>query len=202
MRILFARHGNTFGPNDPVVWVGAGTDLPLVEKGLLQAHKAAAYLADRNWRPTAVLAATLQRTTRFAQIVCEDLGLPAPRAESRLNEIHYGPWEAATTEQITADPVRQTALEQWQRADVWPVALNWQTTQADVTQALTGLLRDVAAGLYGDQPLIVSSNGILRFAPRILGVNSATSYQLKTGAMGCLEQTAHGWEMAFWGTSP
>ena len=40
MDILFARHGNTFGPGDKVVWVGRETDLPLVEKGLAQAEAA------------------------------------------------------------------------------------------------------------------------------------------------------------------
>ena len=200
MRLLFARHGNTFGPDDQVVWVGAGTDLPLVEKGIAQAHAAAAFLAENNLRPSAVFAATLKRTSHFAQIVCTDLGLAAPRADARLNEIHYGPWEAATTEQITADPARKLALEQWQQADIWPDALGWQTTKADVVQSLSSLLAELQTGSAGGQPLIVSSNGILRFAPRILGVNSATSYQLKTGALGCIDQTTTGWDVRFWGS--
>ena len=199
MRLLFARHGNTFGPDDQVVWVGAGTDLPLVEKGIAQAHAAAAFLAAHDLRPSMVFAATLQRTSQFAQIVCQDLGLAAPRTDARLNEIHYGPWEAATTEQITADPVRRLALEQWQQADIWPDALGWQTTQQHVTDALSSLLTELKSGIAGPSPLIVSSNGILRFAPRLLGVASAASYQLKTGTLGCVEQTGPGWNVRFWG---
>ena len=202
MRILFARHGNTFGPNDRVVWVGAGTDLPLVDKGREQAHKAASFLDRENLRPTAILAATLQRTSQFAQIISEDLGLAAPIAESRLNEIHYGRWEAATTDQIALDPARAAALEQWQKSDIWPDALGWQTTQSDVTNALTSLLKDVADGHFGDQPLIVSSNGILRFAPRVLGIPAGGSYQLKTGALGCLDREYDTWNVRFWAQSP
>ena len=200
MRLLFARHGNTFGPDDQVVWVGAGTDLPLVDKGIEQAHAAAAYLAERDLRPSAVFAATLQRTSQFAHIVCADLGLPAPQADARLNEIHYGRWEAATTLQITADPARKQALELWQQADIWPDALGWQTTKDQVLQSLSSLLSELQTGSAGNQPLIVSSNGILRFAPRILGVDSATSFQLKTGALGCIDQTASGWDVRFWGS--
>ena len=37
-KILLARHGNTFGPGDRIVWVGAQEDLPLVEKGEEQAR--------------------------------------------------------------------------------------------------------------------------------------------------------------------
>ena len=202
MRLLFARHGNTFGPADPVVWVGAGTDLPLVEKGIAQAHAAAKYLADHDLRPTTVFAATLQRTSQFAGIVCQDLGLPAPQTDARLNEIHYGRWEAATTEQITADPARKSALEGWQKSDIWPDALGWQTTQQQVVDALSSLLAELQTGSAKDQPLIVSSNGILRFAPRILGIASASSYQLKTGALGCVDRTETGWNVRFWGGTP
>ena len=199
MRLLFARHGNTFGPADPVVWVGSGTDLPLVEKGIAQAHAAAAHLSDNGLIPSAVIAATLLRTQGFARIVCEDLGLSPPLSDPRLNEIHYGRWEGASTEQIAADPARKAALEQWQHSDIWPDALNWQTTKDDVTRNLTAVLADAASGAFGSSPLIVSSNGVLRFAPRILGVDAAVSYQLKTGALGCVEQDETGWIVRFWG---
>ncbi len=41
MRILFARHGNTFAPGDNVVCVGRETDLALVERGFEQARAVA-----------------------------------------------------------------------------------------------------------------------------------------------------------------
>jgi len=199
MRLLFARHGNTFGPNDPVVWVGSGSDLPLVEKGIAQAHAAAAYLDAHDLRPTAIIAAALKRTQDFATIVAGDLGLAAPQSDDRLNEIHYGPWEGASTEQIAADPARQAALGQWQTSDIWPDALGWRTTQQQLIDAASSFLDELKTGVAGDSPLIVSSNGILRFAPRLLGVDSVGSYQLKTGALGCIEQIGEGWSVKFWG---
>ena len=196
--ILFARHGNTFGPGDPVVWVGAGSDLPLVDKGRDQAHRAADYLAAHDLRPSAVFCAALLRTRQFAEIVCADLGLAPPAVDERLNEIHYGPWEGATTEQIAADPVRERALEAWRLGDVWPAALGWTTTRQQVLDNLSAAMADIDR-TGGDWPLAVSSNGILRFAPRLLGIESAGSYQLKTGALGCMDRTETGWAVRFWG---
>ena len=69
--LLFARHGNTFGPGDKVVWVGRETDLPLVEKGLEQAAAAAEALRRTDLIPDAIYCASLQRTRRFAAIVAE-----------------------------------------------------------------------------------------------------------------------------------
>jgi probable phosphoglycerate mutase len=37
MQLILSRHGNTFSPQDAVVWVGAKQDLPLVDSGVLQA---------------------------------------------------------------------------------------------------------------------------------------------------------------------
>ena len=75
---LFARHGNTFGPGDKVVWVGRETDLPLVEKGLQQAAAAAAAFRRKGLIPEVIYCASLQRTRRFAEIVAETLGICAP----------------------------------------------------------------------------------------------------------------------------
>ena len=68
-QLLFARHGNTFGPGDKVVWVGRETDLPLVDKGLEQAAAAADALKRKGLIPDAIYCASLQRTRRFATIV-------------------------------------------------------------------------------------------------------------------------------------
>ena len=38
-RLILARHGNTFAPTDKPFWVGARSDLSLVEKGLAQAQE-------------------------------------------------------------------------------------------------------------------------------------------------------------------
>lgn len=199
-RLVFGRHGNTFNPEDKTVWVGSGTDLPLVQKGIEQAHIAAQTLIGKGLVPNRVYAASLQRTSKFAQIICDDLGLSAPLLDSRLDEIHYGQWEGASTEEIAADPVRAQALELWQNADVWPAALGWKTTQEQVKANLTGVFGDIGIDHGDETVLLISSNGILRFAPRVLGIQDNRSYRLKTGALGEVERQAdHSWRVLFWG---
>ncbi len=196
--LILARHGNTFDPGDKVVWVGSGSDLPLVAKGRDQAHAAARRLQEMCLLPSRVWAASLKRTSEFASIVCDDLKLSPPMIDSRLNEIHYGRWEGATTEEISAEPERAQALELWQQADIWPDCLGWRTTQAEVMANLAAVFSDIALGRDDETVMIVSSNGILRFVPRFLGIDGSRSYRLKTGAMGAVEQSTEGWRLLFW----
>ncbi|MDA8232365.1 MAG: histidine phosphatase family protein [Magnetospirillum sp.] len=200
--ILFARHGNTFGPGDKVVWVGRASDLPLVERGVEQAHEAAAALDRLGLRPTAVVSGTLKRTRGFAEIVCRDLGIADRRVDGRLDEIDYGAWEGLSSDEIAALPGGAAAQEAWQKNDVWPEGAGWGSTRAEVLAALGGVLADLAAGAGGARPLAVSSNGILRFAPGLLSAPAAGPLQLKTGAMGCVERAEGGWAMRFWGLAP
>lgn len=209
-RLILARHGNTFGPEDKVVWVGAGTDLPLVSKGRDQARACARRLQEMSMVPSRVWAASLKRTQEFAAIVCSDLGLSDPVIDARLDEIHYGRWEAATTEEIAADPERARALEAWQHADIWPDCLGWQTTQGEVMANLSSVFSEIGLGRDDETVMIVSSNGILRFVPRLLGIDTVRSYRLKTGAMGAVESRAvrsghhapegvdNDWRLLFW----
>src|ERR1700753_2818491 len=94
-RLILARHGNTFNPEDVPVWVGARSDLPLVAKGLAQAAALAEALRKAEIVPAAMIAGPLQRTRRTAEIVAETLKIPAHaiRIDPRLREIDYGAWE-------------------------------------------------------------------------------------------------------------
>ena len=201
-QILFARHGNTFGPDDKVAWVGRASDLPLVERGREQAHEAAAALRAMALIPTVVVSGTLKRTRGFAQIVCADLGIADHRIDARLDEIDYGAWEGLSSDEIANLPGGAAAQEAWQKHDVWPDNAGWISTQAEILAALGGVLQDITAGSVGPHPLIVSSNGILRFAPRLLQAPSTGPLQLKTGALGCCDHTGNGWAVRFWGMAP
>ncbi len=201
-QILFARHGNTFGPGDKVVWVGRATDLPLVERGLEQAHAAAAALARLDLRPSLVVSASLRRTRGFAEIVCRDLGVAEHRIDGRLDEIDYGAWEGLSSEEIAALPGGAAAQEAWQKRDAWPEGAGWGSTRQDILAGLGGVLADLAAGAGGERPLVVSSNGILRFAPGLLSAPTSGPLQLKTGALGCVDRGDDGWSVRFWGMVP
>jgi probable phosphoglycerate mutase len=200
--IVFARHGNTFAPGDKVVWVGRRSDLPLVARGLEQAHEAAAALKRMDLVPTSVVCASLKRTRGFAEIVCRDLGLAEPRIDPRLNEIDYGAWEGLSTEEIAERTGSTADIEAWQKRDVWPADAGWATTRDEIEGALSGLLAGLAAGEGGARPLVVSSNGILRFAPAALAAPAEGPLQLKTGALGCVERREAAWKVRFWGLSP
>ena len=54
MKLIIARHGNTFDPKDKVVWVGSRNDLPLVSKGVAQAHNLAKDLKNRELLPSKI----------------------------------------------------------------------------------------------------------------------------------------------------
>ncbi len=206
MTLIFARHGNTFGPGDKVVWVGRETDLPLVERGEEQARQAAEALREAGLVPTSVTSGTLKRTRGFAGIVRAAICPEVPAAQDpRLDEIDYGAWAGLSSEEIAALPGGPAMAEAWQSADVWPEAAGWRSTQADILDALRSFLDDVlAAARDGERRLIVSSNGTLRFIPRLLGIaEPGTSYQMKTGHLGLVRRETDGTlRLACWNVKP
>ncbi len=199
---LFARHGNTFGPGDKVGWVGRASDLPLVERGLEQAHAAARWLRAHDLIPNLVISGTLKRTRGFAEIVAGDLGIKEHCIDSRLDEIDYGAWEGLSSDEIARLPGGAAAEEAWRTRDVWPENAGWISTEAEILGALGTLLADLAAGAGGPRPLVVGSNGVLRFVPKLLGATVEGATQLKTGALGHVAREGQGWTVRGWGVTP
>lgn len=199
--LLFARHGNTFGPGDKVVWVGRETDLPLVEKGLEQAAAAAEALRRRDLVPDAIYCASLRRTRRFAEIVAETLGLPTPAIDHRLDELDYGAWAGRTNEEILAgDPSAAAAMEGWNAGDIWPEQAGWVSRRELVIDGLRSFAEDILKIGLHRRPLVVSSNGILRFLPRLLLDSKALlpSFKMRTGHLGLIEREARSATLAAW----
>lgn len=205
MNLIFARHGNTFGPGDKVVWVGRETDLALVERGEEQAREAAEALRRTGLAPTSVTSGTLKRTRGFAGIVRDALcpGVAAVQ-DARLDEIDYGAWAGLSSEEIAALPGGTAMAEAWQKEDVWPDGAGWRSTQADILGALRSFLDEVLASTKdGETRLIVSSNGTLRFVPRLLGIaEPGVSYQMKTGHLGLVRRDADGLRLVCWNAKP
>ncbi len=163
--IIFARHGNTFGPGDPVVWVGRGQDLPLVASGRQQALRLADALAAAALRPAAIHAGPLQRARGFAELIAQRLALPDPVIDPRLDEIDYGAWGGLTSDQI-AERFGQAALDGWNRDQRWPEGCGWQPSPAAIGQALDSVLADLDR--RPGSVLAVTSNGVLRLLSRRL----------------------------------
>lgn len=203
-QLLFARHGNTFAPGDKVVWVGRETDLPLVEKGLEQAAAAAEALRRTGLVPDAVYCASLQRTRRFAEIVADSLGLAEPVIDPRLDELDYGAWAGRSNDEIlAADPAAAAAMEAWNEADSWPVLAGWVSERETVMAGLESFVAErLAPGLHA-RPLVVSSNGVLRFVPRMLLETGAQlpSFRMRTGHLGLIERDGDGAHVRAWDSS-
>jgi probable phosphoglycerate mutase len=203
--LLFARHGNTFAPGDKAVWVGRETDLPLVASGLAQASALASALAEPGWRPDALYCASLKRTRRTAEIVAEILGLAAPLVDQRLDELDYGAWAGRSNDEIIgADPAAAAAMEAWNRRDQWPEQAGWVSRKDEVMAALADFAADCLSAGRHSRPLVVSSNGILRFLPRLLltETDQPASFKMKTGHLGVIERRDGAAGLAGWDLPP
>ncbi len=203
--ILIARHGNTFGPNDTPTRVGGRTDLPLVESGLEQGLKLGAYLKQHNLAPVKIFTSHLKRTQQTAEKIVEALGQNVPMEQSALfNEIDYGPDENLTEDKVIAR-IGEQAIKDWDQKCIVPpgwkvdpvaLAIGWQEFAA---KALTEH--------KGQIVLVVTSNGIARFAPVLTGdmekFNREYKPKISTGAL-CHFEMGDGphWDVLGWNVRP
>ena len=201
-RLIIVRHGNTFGPNDTPTRVGARTDLPLVETGREQSKKIGLYLKEHNLLPDVVFTSTLKRTREMADIILDVIGIPVEtHALNLFDEIDYGPDENKTEDDVIAR-IGADAINAWDHDAVVPdgwvvdpgaIIRNWQ---------------DFANGLEeGSTALVITSNGIARFAPHILleGFETFRSRQkikIATGALCLFKRPSSGWECSQWNIRP
>ena len=101
VNLLLARHGNTFEPGDPVVWVGARNDMALSTKGLVQAKSVGELLVRSELIPVARYCSELVRTTEYATIIGQELGLEGGGIQdSRLCEVDYGSWSGKSSSEV------------------------------------------------------------------------------------------------------
>lgn len=223
--LVVVRHGNTFRSGETPTRVGARTDLPLVEEE--RAKKAALFLRERGLRPERVFAPTLRRTTETARIIARELGLPdAVVPADGFAEIDYGPDENKTEEEVClrigreclagetgiADPPTAAAMERGERA-----IREWDENGTppkgwlvDV-DAIKRRWREFADGIgAGETVLLVSSNGVIRFAPCLLiegydAFRARERIKVSTGGVCVFEDRGDGWECLAWnsrGVSP
>lgn len=164
MNLILARHGNTFGPNDPVVWAGSQNDLPLVKEGISQAEKLAEAFIIQKFIPSAIYSSPLLRTREFAEIIARKLNLSVSfTVDPRLNEIDYGQWTGLTNEQITCRFGR-AALEAWNHNCIWPDEGNWGETPQKVAEEVISFIRDLSTKhAENEKILVITSNGRLRY---------------------------------------
>ncbi|MEO1697833.1 MAG: histidine phosphatase family protein [Planctomycetota bacterium] len=202
--LLLVRHGNTFGPGDRVVWVGAGEDLPLVEKGREQARALGHALERLGWTPDAAVSSALVRQREHLEIAA---AAEVPRSvDARLGELDYGAWGGRTTDELVAE-FGADEVAAWNERSEWPAAGAWPESRGEVHARVRSFADDVARGALGARVLACSSNGLLRwFLELVPGAfeDARIEGRLKVRTGGaCLLRFADGaWSVGFWNVAP
>ena len=210
--LAIARHGNTFSPGEPPRRVGAGTDLPLTERN--RGRCIGRYLRDKGLIPTGVYAAPLLRTVQTAESATEVMGLKIDVVTlSDFVEIDYGPDENKTEEEVElrlggGDRDKGKAIiDEWNKRATVPEG--WNANPRRIIDAWLDFAENTVVRLHRNETaLLVTSNGIIRFAPYLTGgfENFARKHDIKvaTGSICIFEKNDDEifWRCLAWGLKP
>lgn len=202
-KLIIARHGNTFGSKDTPTRVGGRTDLPLVESGREQAQKLGAYLKSHDLVPEITYSSQLKRTKETAEIAIKQVGFPQPVFPLDIfNEIDYGPDENQTEDKVISR-VGAQAIQDWDEKAIVPEG--WKFNPDACIQNW----KDFGAHIVNDEQdviLVVTSNGIARFAPHLTNNfdDFAKDHKIKlsTGALALFEYVGDQWVIKDWNIKP
>lgn len=200
-RLIVIRHGNTFATGETPRRVGAGTDIPLVESGRAQAVKIGAYLRDRQWGPDMVFSSQLIRARQTAELLARECGADVEiQPDASFNEIDHGVDENKTDDDIIAR-IGRDALDQWNNNGVVPDG--WRADIAGIQKSWCAMADDCLKHRAGKTTIVVSSGGIIKFAPVITnGVIPAETAKVGTGSLSCFEHDGKQWVCTFWNKRP
>lgn len=182
-RIIIARHGNTFTKEQTPTRVGGRTDLPLVETE--RGSNVGLYLKKYNLLPDVVFAAPLKRTMETARLALNAIGGEIPLYEDNsFKEIDYGPDENKIEEEVVAR-IGQDAIDKWNKDAIVPDG--WIVDVPFIIQTWKDLGKKACSQFKDKNMLIVSSNGVIRFAPYLTGdfESFAAEHDIKVGT-GCI----------------
>ncbi len=203
-RLIMARHGNTFGPGDIVTRVGGRTDLPLVESGLQQGRDLGLYLIKHNMIPDVILTSTLKRamqTAEQAQIAMNTHIKPMSLA--LFNEIDYGPDENKPEDVVVAR-LGHDAIKAWDEKAIVPDG--WRVNPEEMARNWVLFADDMVKKNTGKTILVVTSNGVARFAPYITGdfdgFQKTHGLKMSTGAVSVFRHAAGQWLCDSWNVKP
>lgn len=204
-RLLIARHGNTFNKDEVVRRVGS-TDLPLTEEGLLQGARLGLYLKTHNLIPDAIFTSERLRTRQTAMEAQTIMQTNCPlQILSLFNEIDYGPDENQPEERVLTR-IGRDALEAWEASAIAPP--DWQVDPERIINGWKDFAQKISETYMGKTVLVVTSNGIARFAPWLTGDFEAFSREfgikVATGAL-CIFQHQPPlslWQCLAWNLKP
>ncbi len=204
-RLLIARHGNTFAQSETPRRVGR-TDIPLVASGEAQGKALGQHIQEQGWKPIIAFTSELQRTIRMAELVKEVIGADFPcHRLPFLNEIDYGVDENCTEAEVIAR-IGKEAITRWDAEAIAPDG--WHIDVEAIRKSWQTFAQEINTHYVGKTVLVVTSNGIARFAPVLTGDETAFrrdySLKLATGALGVLEyhSTEQHWTCKGWNLRP
>lgn len=205
MKLILARHGNTFGPGDIPVWVGAKEDFPLVTRGLEQACEVAEALLRLDISLSGLIAGPLRRTRTGADIIADKTGFSGEvEIDHRLTEIDYGSWGGKSDDEIIS-LYGAGVIEDWREHSIRPSGADWSPDQDTLRHNALRLLNEIKDRFDEHaNVMLVSSNGILRYYhAAIYGPDiSAPSAKVKTGHMCIAEMEAGHLKPVCWNVNP
>ena len=178
-RLIIARHGNTFTKDQTPTRVGGRTDLPLVESE--RGRNIGKYLA------------------------VAEMGLPLEvQAEDCFREVDYGPDENKPEEEVIAR-VGEDAIKLWNERAIVPDG--WKVDVPALIRTWESWAEKVASAYKDKTVMIVSSNGVIRFAPYITSdfETFAKEHDIKVGTGSvCLFEKEEGapWRCTGWNIKP
>ena len=188
--VYIVRHGNTFDKGDTVTRVGARTNLPLSSSGKAQASALGRYFAMQSLHFGAAFSSPLLRTMQTAEAIvdAQSRALPIQHLDF-LREVDYGPDENKPEADVIAR-IGQRAIDLWDSDAVVPDG--WQVDTHAIMRAWRDIFDQLAVADHAQPTLIVTSNGIARFALKLAETSDVThQLKLKTGAFGVME-LSHG----------
>ncbi|MBU6234424.1 MAG: phosphoglycerate mutase family protein [Alphaproteobacteria bacterium] len=204
VKLLIARHGNTFAPNETPRRIGAKTDLQLVESGVEQAKKLGEWLKANNLLPDIVYTSRLKRTIETAENALASAGIRRALHQSDLfDEIDHGPDENRPEPEVAAR-IGADAYNKWEHESVMPK--EW-APQPDVLRRRWFDFAKHCEQAYDNKTvLIVTSNGVARFAP-LLANNAddmckGNKRKMGTGALSIFEGSGGLWMISHWNVKP
>jgi len=201
--IYIVRHGNTFDKGDVVTRVGARTDLALSSSGQTQAEALALHFMTKVPEGfSAAYCSPLQRTKQTAEaILAVRQNRPSLEIAEFLREIDYGPDENQPEEVVIAR-LGEQALAAWDQNAVPPAG--WAVDPEGMKQAWQDLFSTISQAAADAPVLIVTSNGVARFALDAVTRFEAQpdSIKLKTGAYGRLRLTGDEIALINWNMRP
>lgn len=197
--LIIARHGNTFTPDQTPTRVGGRTDLPLVESGKAQAQRLGQHLKSKDLMPDLVFTSLLSRTINTARLACDEIGCTAPHsALPFLNEIDYGPDENKPEPDVKSR-LGEQALRNWDEKGDMPA--DWSPRPDVIIGSWQFFLQKCQTELDGKTILLVTSNGIARFALNCAKHKDDIPLKLATGAYSILEFNGN-WSVKDWNIRP